>query len=84
MCTSNRNYQYSLDDSLILSSGYNSTHLPVLSDIYLDPAFIKRVKIEGMHTIDQLTLRVQLLHTDHCDAAESGNTSEEHLRQYLN
>lgn len=56
---------YAREDALVLSCGYNSTHvLPVLQG-RLVPSAVKRVNVGGYEMTNQLTRRLQLLNNEH-------------------
>lgn len=56
---------YACNEALVLSCGYQSTHVLPISDGSLVPSAVKRINIGGWHMTDQLTRRLQLLHPDH-------------------
>lgn len=66
--SSNGTYRYTRENAVIVSCGYNSTHVLPLRGGRLDPNSIKRINVGGMHMTDQLTRRLQLLHPDHSNA----------------
>lgn len=53
------------NEALVLSCGYQSTHVLPICDGRLVPSAVKRINIGGWHMTDQLTRRLQLLHPDH-------------------
>ena len=56
---------YARKDAVILSCGYNNTHILPLVNGRLAPTRVKRINIGGMHMTNQFTRRLQLLHSDH-------------------
>lgn len=57
--------RFAKDDAVVVSCGYNATHvLPILSG-RITPSLVKRVNVGGISMTDQLTKRLQLLHPEH-------------------
>lgn len=65
---SNGGLRYRRENALILSCGYNSTHVLPLRHGKLDANGIKRINVGGSHMTDQLTRRLQLLNSEHASA----------------
>lgn len=56
---------YERENAIILSLGCNNTHVLPLTSGRLEPRRVKRINVGGSHMTDQLTRRLQLLHTEH-------------------
>lgn len=63
--TDGSSLRYASEDALVLSCGYNTTHILPVVNGRLEPNRVKRLNVGGMHMTDQLTRRLQLLNTDH-------------------
>lgn len=60
-----KSIQYASEDALVVSCGFNSTHILPVVNRRLEPRNVKRLNVGGMHMTDQLTRRLQLLNSDH-------------------
>ena len=53
------------EDGVILSCGFNNTHVLPITQGRLEPRRVNRINIGGYHMTDQLTRRLQLIHPEH-------------------
>lgn len=63
--TSSGDIAFARSEALVLSCGYQSTHILPVCGGSLVPSAVKRINIGGCHMTDQLARRLQLLHPDH-------------------
>lgn len=56
---------YARDDAVLLSCGYNSTHVLPIVQGRLAPSAVQRINVGGATMTNQLTRRMQLLHSEH-------------------